>query len=101
MGIAPALEELPHGAEWRQCLSKPTAGKKKKPTKKPTAGFGQKAPRVTKRSPLLPHLRPQSQVYKAAGTSLQPWVVPWLRFCTPTAGGMSSIPGQGTRAQTP
>ena len=28
------------------------------------------------------------------GTSL---VVQWLRLCTPKAGGLDSIPGQGTR----
>ena len=43
VGIAPALEELPHGAEWRQCLSKPTAGiKKKNPQKNPQLGLGRK-----------------------------------------------------------
>ena len=29
------------------------------------------------------------------GTSL---VVQWLRLCTPNAGGLGSIPGQGTRS---
>ena len=24
-------------------------------------------------------------------------MVQWLRFCTPNAGGLGSIPGQGTR----
>ena len=32
----------------------------------------------------------------SAGTSL---VVRWLRLCTPSAAGPSSIPGQGTRSQ--
>ena len=32
------------------------------------------------------------------GTSL---LVQWLRFCTPDAGGLGSIPGQGTRSYMP
>ena len=28
-------------------------------------------------------------------------VVPWLRPCAPTAGGLGSIPGQGTRSHMP
>ena len=32
------------------------------------------------------------------GTSL---VVQWLRLCTPTAGSLGSVPGQGTRSRTP
>ena len=31
------------------------------------------------------------------GTSL---VVQWLRLCAPSAGGLGSIPGQGTRTHT-
>ena len=34
----------------------------------------------------------------ALGTSL---VVQWLRVCTPNAGGLGSIPGQGTRSHMP
>ena len=32
---------------------------------------------------------------KTGGTSL---VVQWLRLCAPNAGGLGSIPGQGTRS---
>ena len=32
------------------------------------------------------------------GTSL---VVQWLRLCAPSAGGLGSIPGQGTRSHMP
>ena len=32
----------------------------------------------------------------ATGTSL---VVQWLRLCTPNAGGLGSIPGQGARSR--
>ena len=34
-------------------------------------------------------------IKEEVGTSL---VVKWLRLCTPKAGGLGSIPGQGTRS---
>ena len=52
----------------------------------------------------LPHLRTQSQTRemtlseKVPGTSL---VVQWLRLCTPNAGGLGLIHGQGTRFHIP
>ena len=39
---------------------------------------------------------PHSEIYP--GTSL---VVQWLRLKAPNAGGLSSIPGQGTRSRMP
>ena len=37
-------------------------------------------------------------IKKKTGTSL---VVQWLRLCAPNAGGLGSIPGQGTRSHMP
>ena len=41
---------------------------------------------------------PWSFFSKNGGTSS---VVHWLRLCTPNAGGLSLIPGQGTRFRMP
>ena len=38
------------------------------------------------------------QEFSPVGTSL---MVQWLRLCAPNAGGLGSIPGQGTRSHMP
>ena len=42
--------------------------------------------------------RPLTTAYEALKTQM---MVQWLRLCTPSAGGLGSIPGQGTRSHMP